>query len=277
MLTEANVEQLINAVSQNAAGLSESWTQCFDLPQSLVPGDSGPWDAGAVPDGVQGAGLVALFELGGQGVAVLIPGALPLPGWYQSPNKSQQARMETLSMEWSMNLFPSDWEPSRFATIPVSDLLGFIQDCAPLDWAATLALRVLGADGTDAGSLLMVWPLAAPQFEVEASVATPAGSVSPATGTAPVMAAAPDPLHRLRGLPVQVSVRLAEKKITVSQLLTIANGSLITFPKSCEALLELYVNNARYCRGEAVKIGENFGLKINDVGTTEERKSKILN
>jgi flagellar motor switch protein FliN/FliY len=86
-----------------------------------------------------------------------------------------------------------------------------------------------------------------------------------------------DPLVRLRGIPVQISVRLAEKRIPVSHLLGVTPGALIAFNKSCDALLDLYINNALYCRGEAVKIGEHFGLKINQVGVTEERPSKLVN
>lgn len=293
MLTESNVEQIIGAVTENASALTESLAQCFDIPWKITPGDSSPWNADDVPADLQGRGLVTLFELDGLGAAVLIPDTLPLPDWYSSPNESQKARLETLAMEWSMNLFPSDMEAARFATVKVPRLAYFIEQCQPLGWAATMSLEVTEADGGSAGSLLIVWPLEKPQFEsgagpaaspAAASAASPASPTATAAATpakpapaAPAAPAGPDPLKRLRGLPIQVSVRLAEKKITVSQLLTIANGSLITFPKSCEALLDLYVNNARYCRGEAVKIGENFGLKINEVGTTEERGSKILN
>ena len=62
-----------------------------------------------------------------------------------------------------------------------------------------------------------------------------------------------------------VVVRLAERKITLDALRKVAPGSLITFSKSCEDLLDLYVNNRLLARGEAVKIGEKFGLKVNRV------------
>jgi flagellar motor switch protein FliN/FliY len=49
------------------------------------------------------------------------------------------------------------------------------------------------------------------------------------------------------------------------QLLALAPGSLITFSKPCDELLDLYVNNRHYARGEAVKVGEKFGLKIDEI------------
>ena len=73
-------------------------------------------------------------------------------------------------------------------------------------------------------------------------------------------------ISRLMKLPVPVAVHLAERKIDLSQLLSIAPGTLLTFEKSCEDLLDLYVNNRIFARGEAVKIGEKFGLKINELG-----------
>lgn len=71
---------------------------------------------------------------------------------------------------------------------------------------------------------------------------------------------------RLMKLPVPVAVHLAERKIDLSQLLGMAPGTLLSFDKSCEDLLDLYVGNQIFARGEAVKIGEKFGLKINEMG-----------
>ena len=111
----------------------------------------------------------------------------------------------------------------------------------------------------------------------------PPVSGTPVSGTLPSVPSTSsptppaDPLARLRGIPVQISVRLAEKRIPVSQLLGVTPGALIAFNKSCDALLDLYINNALYCRGEAVKIGEHFGLKIDQVGVIDERPAKLVN
>jgi flagellar motor switch protein FliN/FliY len=85
-----------------------------------------------------------------------------------------------------------------------------------------------------------------------------------------------DTVDRLRNVPVTIIVKLAEKKMEMGQLLGIGTGAIITFEKSCEALLDLYVNNRLYCRGEAVKIGEKFGIKVCEVGSVEQRVSAVL-
>ena len=71
--------------------------------------------------------------------------------------------------------------------------------------------------------------------------------------------------RRVLRLPVTVSVHLANRGMELKQLLALAPGSLITFSKPCDELLELFVNNRRFARGEAVKVGENFGLKIDEL------------
>ena len=86
----------------------------------------------------------------------------------------------------------------------------------------------------------------------------------------------PGPRERVANLTVNVAVHLAEKKIPVAQLLGLSPGALITFNKSCEDLLDLYVNNHCYCRGEAVKIGEKFGLKVNEIGAQRVRESRVF-
>ena len=82
----------------------------------------------------------------------------------------------------------------------------------------------------------------------------------------------PSSAKRLTGLKVQLSVRLAEKRISLQQLVSLSQGALIPFNKSCEELLELYINNCRFGRGEAVKVGENFGLKINLISPKPPRR-----
>lgn len=85
-----------------------------------------------------------------------------------------------------------------------------------------------------------------------------------------------DRLARVVHVPVQVIVNLAEKKIELGQLLALGPGAIVSFEKSCEDQLDLYINNRLYCRGEAVKIGEKFGLKINEVGSVNERVSALV-
>jgi flagellar motor switch protein FliN/FliY len=80
---------------------------------------------------------------------------------------------------------------------------------------------------------------------------------------------------RVLNVPVTVSVRLAERKMSLGAVIALVPGSLVTFNKSCEGMLDLYVNNHRFCEGEAIKIGESFGLKIAKVGLGNDGKERV--
>ena len=104
-------------------------------------------------------------------------------------------------------------------------------------------------------------------------VATAAG---PITADMPVLrpptVAAPpsDEMRRVMKLSVPVIVKLAERRLAVGEVLRLGVGSIIEFVKRNEDPLELLVNNRTVAVGEAVKVGENFGLRVKQVGTPGE-------
>ncbi len=283
MLKPEHLEQLIGHAAEAGAVLAESFAQCFDIAAGFQVGDSELLEDVGPSAGYSGPGLVVLVGFEDSAMAVLLPATLPLPDWYAAPTDSQKSRLETLAMEWSMNLLPPDFEATSYATLKVDKLLDFVRGCGPMEAAAAVTIDLSGGSS---GKLLLVGPLGAPQYKVDvapapaaaaaSSAATPAATVPAASQPMAAPPPAADPLARLRHLPVTISVRVAEKRIPVAQLLGITAGALITFPKSSEAPLDLYVNNALYCRGEAVKIGEHFGLKIDQVGVVQTRAAKVL-
>ncbi len=78
-------------------------------------------------------------------------------------------------------------------------------------------------------------------------------------------------IHRALRIRVPLIVRLAEKPITLEKVLSLTEGSVLEFTKSVEEPLDLMANNKVIGRGEAVKIGEKFGLKVKDIGSPRER------
>jgi flagellar motor switch/type III secretory pathway protein FliN len=61
---------------------------------------------------------------------------------------------------------------------------------------------------------------------------------------------------------VPVAVTLARKKQPISKVVEIGPGTILQFNKSCEQLLELEVNGHEIGAGEAVKVGDKFGLRV---------------
>ncbi len=69
---------------------------------------------------------------------------------------------------------------------------------------------------------------------------------------------------------VPVIVKLAERKLAMSEVLRLGVGSIIEFVKSNDEPLQLMISNKTIAVGEAVKVGENFGLRIKQIGTMKQ-------
>lgn len=80
----------------------------------------------------------------------------------------------------------------------------------------------------------------------------------------------PPELRRILHLEVPVIVQLAERKMDMAEVLSLTVGSVIEFEKQFDAELKLIVTNRQVGLGHAVKVGENFGLRITRIGTIYE-------
>jgi flagellar motor switch protein FliN/FliY len=72
-------------------------------------------------------------------------------------------------------------------------------------------------------------------------------------------------------LRVPVIVQLGQRSMTLREVMNLSPGSLIELPRDVDESLDLLVNNKAIGDGEAVKVGENFGLKVKQVGEPSER------
>lgn len=75
-----------------------------------------------------------------------------------------------------------------------------------------------------------------------------------------------DDLTRILRLQVPLVVKLAERKLSLAEVMRLGIGAIIEFSKSSEEPLQLLVNNKTVALGETVKVGENFGLRITQIG-----------
>lgn len=85
------------------------------------------------------------------------------------------------------------------------------------------------------------------------------------------MTTAQQDISRILGLSVPVAVILTQRNMTVESLLEITVGTIIEFDMSFDAELSLRVGDQVVGRGQAVKIGENFGLRITQINSVENR------
>ena len=72
-------------------------------------------------------------------------------------------------------------------------------------------------------------------------------------------------------LRVPVIVEVGRKRLPLSEVLGWVPGSIIELPMSSDEPLGLHVNNKRIGTGEAVKVAENFGLRIDALASKADR------
>ena len=72
-----------------------------------------------------------------------------------------------------------------------------------------------------------------------------------------------------------VTVTLATSKTSIGRLLELVPGSILQFKKMCDEALSLEVGGYRVAEGEAVKVGDRFGLRITSMVLPEERFSPV--
>lgn len=78
-------------------------------------------------------------------------------------------------------------------------------------------------------------------------------------------------LSSILRLEVPVIVRLGQRSMTMNEVLSLVPGAIIEIPKSAEDELDLLVNNKQIGVGSAVKVVENFGIRISYIGDLKER------
>jgi flagellar motor switch protein FliN/FliY len=78
-------------------------------------------------------------------------------------------------------------------------------------------------------------------------------------------------LDFLYDIPLQVSVEVGRCKILLKDLLKMNEGYVIELDKLAGEPLDLYVNSKLIARGEAVRVGNKFGIRLTDIVSTINR------
>lgn len=82
-------------------------------------------------------------------------------------------------------------------------------------------------------------------------------------------------LNFLYDVPLEVSVEVGRSKILLRDLLRMGEGFVIELDKVAGDPLDLYVNNRLVARGEAVMVGERFGIRLTDVVSASDRVENL--
>ena len=77
-------------------------------------------------------------------------------------------------------------------------------------------------------------------------------------------------------LTVPMIVQIGQRKLPVGEVLPLAPGSIIELPKSADEELAFCINNKTIGTGSAVKVGENFGIRISEINSARDRAETVL-
>ncbi|MCA9303091.1 MAG: FliM/FliN family flagellar motor switch protein [Phycisphaerales bacterium] len=78
-------------------------------------------------------------------------------------------------------------------------------------------------------------------------------------------------LKSILALEVPLVVVLGERTIALRDVISWVPGSIFEIPKSAEEDLDIRINDRAIGLGSAVKIGENFGIRVNYIGNPKQR------
>lgn len=82
-------------------------------------------------------------------------------------------------------------------------------------------------------------------------------------------------LEFLYDVPLQVSVEVGRARILLKDLLQMGEGYVVELDKLAGEPLDLYVNARMIARGEAVRVGDKFGIKLTEVVSQSDRITNL--
>lgn len=95
---------------------------------------------------------------------------------------------------------------------------------------------------------------------------------------AAVRSAEADPPARLASLldvPLQLTVELGGTRLSLQRILSLGVGSVIELDKPAGEPLDVLLNGRLVARGEAVVVGDRFGVRITDIVSQMDRLERL--
>lgn len=108
---------------------------------------------------------------------------------------------------------------------------------------------------------------AAPEPRGVTPLSAPPADLTPQRGSG-------DTLSFVMDVPVEVTIELGRKSAKIGEVLRLGPGSILELSKANGEPLDVYVNNRLIARGEAVVVGERYGIRLTEVLVGDERSAR---
>lgn len=87
--------------------------------------------------------------------------------------------------------------------------------------------------------------------------------------------AAANELDIIMDIPVRLSVELGRTRITIKQLLDLAQGSVVELDGLAGEPMDILINGYLIAQGEVVVLDDKYGIRITEIITPAERVQKL--
>ncbi len=282
-ITEQIIGAVVSACQTGAEESAAAIARAFQQTVEIAPAQNGTLQSPTVPLELDGPGLIVLLKSSRETAVLTLPAACGIvPEWCAKPDASGASRLGTLAQELGMNLLPETWLAHDFHAAWVENLADALDRGGVPQNAVTIPVAVTRA-GEPAGNLCLIWPVKSPDGIFATGPKKPQASQEK-IGQAkrkelPTLSLTSSDLppytRSLLRIKVPVVVTLAEKRQKLSRIIELGPGAIIQFDKSCEEMLELGVGDRPVALGEAVKVGDKFGLRITSIALPDERFNPV--
>jgi flagellar motor switch protein FliN/FliY len=75
----------------------------------------------------------------------------------------------------------------------------------------------------------------------------------------------------LADIPLRLSVEVGSTSLRLSELLDLAEGSVVELDRQANELLDIFVNGTLIARGEVVTVNGRFGIRVVEVAAADTR------
>lgn len=228
-----------------------------------------------------------------------------IPDWFSSENPTHRNMLNTLAQEVGFTQLPEAMAPTEFDSIAVAELdkalsEGGVPEDAPwFSYSAkigdTPAKMLLVGGCVTPDSIERMPPPEPAQASDSIPEANATSDSSPPSSHPPSRSSSqkitkreelpgeldaaipylPNYTKSLLNISVPVRVKLASTRQSVNSIVGLSLGSIIQFDKSCEEPLQMEVSGHPVAFGDAVKVGDKFGLRITSIAMPPERFTKI--
>jgi flagellar motor switch protein FliN/FliY len=75
--------------------------------------------------------------------------------------------------------------------------------------------------------------------------------------------------HLLRDVEVEITLEIGRRRMRIADVLKLAPGQTLSLSKAAGEPLDLYINGRLLGRGEAIVVGDRYGVRITELASAE--------